>query len=460
MDQRRKRLFWSAFIFERKTALVLGRPFALSEKEIDAEIPLSVDDDEEDIKELEAARDAQSAGEGSPRTYSTLSLHRHHVLLYRIHTKIRFTLHHLKNAQRRSDLRDKIAKRFQELEEWQGNVLQEYSSVSEERQADFETRETSDGDRDNSSDSDPDTDRAGVVMKRSIETEKTELLLEYHKARRSLLQPLMTETQRQSHHTFGPTEYAACADASGQICQLYRRLHRLSAIPFTLRDLHAVFVAGFTLIYCICARPSLYNARHAGDIGACSTVLYVITEQWSSAKKYRDAFEVVVERMLERTRSSQESEDGHDNDEDRGVLKGTRRHRRPHDQNPQSENILSTAPEMFVPTMPLDLSTTSTLVSTAGRGRTVGQRNSSSQDSHHNTRPSYSDNDHAATQNTATTTAEASTPAVDRSEYADADLFSSNFGAMGFGLDLESDFDKIGGLLTNEGLDWFTEVVL
>jgi hypothetical protein len=34
LDQHRKRLFWSTYIFERKTALVLGRPFALQMKKL------------------------------------------------------------------------------------------------------------------------------------------------------------------------------------------------------------------------------------------------------------------------------------------------------------------------------------------------------------------------------------------------------------------------------------------
>ncbi len=47
---------------------------------------------------------------------------------------------------------------------------------------------------------------------RSIEVEKTELLLEYQKARRSLLQPLMTENRE--NYAFDMADYMACADAS------------------------------------------------------------------------------------------------------------------------------------------------------------------------------------------------------------------------------------------------------
>lgn len=114
-DQKRKRLFWSAFIFERKTALVLGRPFAISDKEIDADLPLEVNDDEEDVNVLDAARQAQHSSDDTPQFLSNLSLHRHHIMLYRIHTKIRFTLHGLKSSEQAGRMREKIGLRFQEL---------------------------------------------------------------------------------------------------------------------------------------------------------------------------------------------------------------------------------------------------------------------------------------------------------------------------------------------------------
>ena len=233
----------------------------MSEKEIEVELPI-------DLVESNLAHQEHVH---FPRAASSLRLHRHLIALYHIHTRIRFTLNRLKGSHSRRSLDEKIALRFQQLDDWKIMALESYSDGSDCADA--------------------------VPLTQNVEM--TELQLEYHKARRSLLQPLLTEAT--SHFRSSPMHYTACADSSGQICQLYRRLHRLSALPFTLRDLHAVFVAGFTLIYSICAVPSLYDAHRANDIGACSTVLYVITEQWPSARKYRDAFEIVAERMVELT---------------------------------------------------------------------------------------------------------------------------------------------------------------
>ena len=282
LEQQRRKLFWSVYIFERKSALVLGRPFAVSDKDVDISIP------DDDMQE-----------NGSLADMSTTALHRHHILLYRIHSKIRSTLHHLKRGASNDKVHGKVKRCLEMLEEWKQNMLQEINSrVVDTNPAPSATAPPQ-------SDSSDSTDDTPTPLARSSNLDKAELLLEYHKARRSLLQPLLTDCGPQHSPTL--SDYTSCADASGQICQHYRLLHRLSALPFTLRDLHAVLVAGFTSLYCIAARPILYNAQNAGAIGACSTVLYVIAEQWEGAKRYRDTFETVAERLVAMVNVASES---------------------------------------------------------------------------------------------------------------------------------------------------------
>ncbi|KAI5195832.1 hypothetical protein AUEXF2481DRAFT_4886 [Aureobasidium subglaciale EXF-2481] len=291
LEQRRRRLFWSVYIFERKSALVLGRPFAVSDKDIET-LPPSTSDSTEVFGSPAVVRQPQD---------TWLTVHRHHIYLYRIHSKIRSALRCLKDTDRSHKTKDKVAACLKKLDDWKDNVHEDLGSrlslpSSEENIA--ATRSSSD-----SSESDDEMVKPFI---RSANLDRAELMLEFHKARRSLLQPLLTESG--SFYTPTVADFAACADASGQICQLYRQLHRISALPFTLRDLHAVFIAGFTSIYCMATKPALYTARRASEIGACSTVLYVITEQWSSASRYRDAFEAVAERLVELVSRSENTE--------------------------------------------------------------------------------------------------------------------------------------------------------
>ena len=370
-DQRRKRLFWSLYIFDRKTALILGRPFSVSEKEVEVELPLDL---------LIAIPPTEDHSIDPP--HSSLRLHRNLVLLYHIHTRIRFTLYRLKNASSKRSLDEKVASRFHELDEWRLIVLKAYK------------------------------EHAGPFASSNGEREKAELELEYHKARRSLLQPLLTETS--SHFRSSQEHYTACAESSGQICQLYRRLHRLAALPFTLRDLHAVFVAGFTLIHCICAKPALYDAHCASHLGACSTVLYVISEQWPSARKYRDAFEVVAERTIDLTQQRIQS----------GVIQHTGVSRQ--SSSSDAHQSLSRG----------DLE--GDWQGMLGSNTNPGLRSRTSDESH-------------APSSTST--------GMSRRDSPMGDLNDSE-GIHAFRLDIAAECDKIGDLLFDQGMDWFADSAL
>ncbi|KIW00489.1 uncharacterized protein PV09_08010 [Verruconis gallopava] len=62
--------------------------------------------------------------------------------------------------------------------------------------------------------------------------------------------------------------------------------------------LHSVFFAGLTLLYCSWIQPKgIYTISTANDINACSIVLYVITERWPAARRYRDIFEILKQSV-------------------------------------------------------------------------------------------------------------------------------------------------------------------
>lgn len=64
--------------------------------------------------------------------------------------------------------------------------------------------------------------------------------------------------------------------------------------------LYSVFLSGLTLLYCTWLSPKeIWGIRTSEDVNACSIVLYVITERWPGAKKYRDAFEIIRSGVLE-----------------------------------------------------------------------------------------------------------------------------------------------------------------
>jgi hypothetical protein len=57
---------------------------------------------------------------------------------------------------------------------------------------------------------------------------------------------------------------------------------------------------GLTLIYCIWQDPvAVFSISANNDLNACSIVLYVITERWPGARKYRHAFETIKQCIME-----------------------------------------------------------------------------------------------------------------------------------------------------------------
>ncbi|OAL35927.1 hypothetical protein AYO20_04833 [Fonsecaea nubica] len=288
-DEFKRRLFYSIYHLERRIVLVLGRPLTIADDEIDTPLPSEIEDDHfQDPSELpESGRENTAWNENSrprgpptgPRT--DIIFHVHNIRLDQINAKSRLVLSRLAKAERGTKFEQKIAKRFQELEDWKTGIFG-HSGVDEPPDLMFSTVRT--------------PVQTPVSRLAMPEAQRLTLLLNYHRARRLLLQTILTEVQLFNQ----PFPFASFAKSSGEVCQLNRRLHRIRSVPFTLLDLHSVFVAGFTLIFCAWSDPSLYDAEMAADLGACSTVLYLIAEQWGEgAKKYRDAFELVAGKTAE-----------------------------------------------------------------------------------------------------------------------------------------------------------------
>jgi hypothetical protein len=328
-EEYNKRLFWSIYHLERRTALVLGRPMAITDDEIDIGLPQYVDGDngEDLLQQSEASQSHQtsihssSPGIQAKAAQDEILFHNSLILLDQLNTKSRLTLCRLAKASPGINVEKKIAKRFQELENWKvaifGSSTKEKSARGSTELISFTSRTTV---------------QTPTSQPALPEGQRILLLLSYHRARRMLLQTILTDVPL-ADRTF---PFASFARSSGEVCQLNRRLHRLKPIPFTLLDLHSVFVAGFSMIFCVWNDPQLYDTEMAADFGACSTVLYLIAEQWGvGAKKYRDAFELVAEKTAEYVTNIRRSREA---GQQRGPSVG---------QSSQSGDVASTSENIF-----------------------------------------------------------------------------------------------------------------
>ncbi len=81
-----------------------------------------------------------------------------------------------------------------------------------------------------------------------------------------------------------------CADTCAGIASDYRRLHQVFPVGFSALSIQSVFLAGLTLIYCAWLAPANF-LNVDGPLTDCQLLLYIITERYPSARKYRDIFE-------------------------------------------------------------------------------------------------------------------------------------------------------------------------
>ncbi|KAK9478297.1 fungal-specific transcription factor domain-containing protein [Lipomyces japonicus] len=257
-DQRRKKIFWSLYVLERSVSLTLGRPFCIADRDIDVELPANVD---EEIRDEEELRNAIATSRMDSFTSLTSSI---------FVTKIKIISAHIQEKIYRVDKPQVTSeKKFtalrKELDDWRDAVL-----------------------------------RLSVLKPlSSTPTPKLWLseeyyLLNYHSNMRLLLVPKLPIVSSDSE------EFKQCLRSSGQLCQIYKRLHQyLRTVSYSFLALQASFMAGITMIYCYTKDQSILDTTFLADIRACSTVLYIIAERWPASKHFRDSFEAFLNSAIE-----------------------------------------------------------------------------------------------------------------------------------------------------------------
>lgn len=198
--QLRRRLFWSVYFLERVIATSLGRPYSLADRDIDAALPLEIDDSVRDdgLIARTIAVAASSTFQAS-RPSSNLTLGVQCIRLMRLESYIQSTIYRVDLPI--SSLVSKVTPILRRLDLWRSSTP------------------------------------------RFAPSERDYLDMHYYKAVRLLIQPFLT--------VLPPTDptIALCLYASGQICQIFKRLHQRDSYGHSFIALHSVFIAGVTMWY-------------------------------------------------------------------------------------------------------------------------------------------------------------------------------------------------------------------
>ena len=219
MLEMRKRVFWSCYCLDRQISIILGRPFAVSDRDIDAELPSDVDESEEDPVVLRMA----ASRIGQPAICSTsMSCFIHICRLRIIESNIQQNIYRVDQP----DIEVTEIDRFlQQLEAWKDAIPQDA-----QRSPTSTSNGTSFAGRDYYVSSTPCSNEENLA--------NGPQMVYYYKCLRFLLHP----------HMSSPSPNLAylqkCVEACGGVCKTYKRLHQNVAVGFSLMALHSVFFAG------------------------------------------------------------------------------------------------------------------------------------------------------------------------------------------------------------------------
>ncbi|KAH8202480.1 hypothetical protein TruAng_003380 [Truncatella angustata] len=237
----RRRLFWSVYSLERTIAISMGRPFSIPDRVIDVELP-----------EDELDGNLPPSPGGAPIKKNSLTSAILLVKLRRIESRIQHSIYRADKPL--SSLTFKMDRFYQNLEAWKLEL---------------------------------ETSLSGAELNYPI--------LHYHRALRLLVQPFLA--------LLPPTDpyYTLCMRASGDVCQAHKKLHQTLDYGHSFIAVQTVFVSGITLLYGLWTQlHAVWSVSLANDIRACSLVLFVMGERASWVRKYRDAFELLVNATMEK----------------------------------------------------------------------------------------------------------------------------------------------------------------
>ncbi|KAH6950192.1 fungal-specific transcription factor domain-containing protein [Fusarium avenaceum] len=261
----RRRAFWSCYGLDRGTSVVLGRAFAISDRDINVAMP-------NPGREFWDLTHAASATEDHGTEWCNIEPFIHIIKLEKIQSRIHRTVFRVDKdifsgpVEERVKLDGKMASIRSNLDMWiqttpqspkdNGKITWLYDPESTNQDAgDFYS-------------------------------------LQYHKALLSLFTVLLPSLPTADPRFITTAQSAAC------VCVAYKRLNQQRTLTYTMISLHSCFVAGLTLMYCIWKDKSLFSYHVVEATQACSQSLTVFGEKWAGAVKYRDIFDALSGSLL------------------------------------------------------------------------------------------------------------------------------------------------------------------
>ncbi|KAJ9099575.1 hypothetical protein QFC19_006000 [Naganishia cerealis] len=241
--QLRYRIFWCAYGMERINGIVLGRPFGISDVDIDALMPTE-----------------------SPE----IAVACHVFKLRRIQSSIcTFVYKPVAIMDSFEEIDTTRVQIVLELNEWMTTFPAKAQPISI-----FETNNWSQ--------------------------------ISYHNSMVLLLRPVVLEVSKLREHS-NPRLlewFKVFTQSASAICMNYKDLHSKGKLGYTWLAMHCVFVAGLSFLYCLWIDTTVkvleWKRRRLiyDTVSACSSSLYVLAERFPTASVFRDTYERIANTVL------------------------------------------------------------------------------------------------------------------------------------------------------------------
>ncbi|KAK8056216.1 transcriptional regulatory protein [Apiospora rasikravindrae] len=250
-----KRRFWTTYFLDRDISIAIGRPPSLSDHDIDADLPLDINEDTRDDEIVRQASTSVSNIPVNPPTTLTSFIHR--TRLKRIESEIQ---HIVYRVDKPGTIADTTIDAFLDrLNSWKDAIPYDATNYVQQQNAAYEGAEF--------------------------------YTIHYYRCIRFLLYPRLAKSPTNMKYL------ELCANACSGIITDYRRLHHVFPVGFSALSIQSVFLAGLTLIYCAWLAPASFLSVD-GPLTDCQLLLYIVTERYPSARKYRDVFERIKKTIM------------------------------------------------------------------------------------------------------------------------------------------------------------------
>ncbi|OCF56469.1 hypothetical protein L486_06413 [Kwoniella mangroviensis CBS 10435] len=253
-DQWRKRVFWSAYTFDRLISHASGRPVSIPDEAIDVDMPLDINSAVRDPESIRSARHTVP----TDMTSAIMS-----IKMYRTRSRIHAALPALRNP---ATTRELTVGFLTELEEWRRNIP------------------TTQGDQ-------------AIPMQA-----EDRLRWRYFLCVLLVLRPSIIKANPSD-----PT-LSLCATAAAEACELDRTVHKGPATTQTTISVCHTLLCGTTLLYCLYISPSVISRKTSSRaIRACSGTLAVYSQLFHEARPFAEVFEHMADEILTEASSNTQS---------------------------------------------------------------------------------------------------------------------------------------------------------